>query len=403
MNSYQYIIVFLCLISLVALIIYILRIKPSHKAGVKDLYSEGLDMMINGMQRSAYQNFKKIVELDSENVKAYLRLGQVLRESGNPQKALKIHTGLTIRQNLTSYDLLELHKNISLDYFALGRIDRAIEETLIILKMDKKNTWAISKLITFYMKLNQWDEATKYLEKFQKLNNQSDTHKLGLFLIQEGRVLQNNNQFDLARNKFEKALEVYPDLSAAYFFIAETFSKESEQSFQKTENIDDKNSDEYKKHLNQALERLSKAIPMWIKYSSSNPGQSWMVIHLLKDALFVLDRYDELEHILKDIIKQDNNNSEVVATLADMYAHKGDLKNALDIIDSNIDKDSNSLIIKLIRLKLQTLDGSQNISKGLDDIIHFLVTDEGYHIYKNAPPDKDIVWVYENSNDEVKS
>ena len=41
-----------------------------------------------------------------------------------------------------------------------------------------------------------------------------------------------------ARNKFEKALEVYPDLSAAYFFIAETFSKESEQSFQKTENID---------------------------------------------------------------------------------------------------------------------------------------------------------------------
>ena len=59
MNSYQYIIVFLCLISLVALIIYILRIKPSHKAGVKDLYSEGLDMMINGMQRSAYQNFKK--------------------------------------------------------------------------------------------------------------------------------------------------------------------------------------------------------------------------------------------------------------------------------------------------------------------------------------------------------
>ena len=164
MNSYQYIIVFLCLISLVALIIYILRIKPSHKAGVKDLYSEGLDMMINGMQRSAYQNFKKIVELDSENVKAYLRLGQVLRESGNQQKALKIHTGLTIRQNLTSYDLLELHKNISLDYFALGRIDRAIEETLIILKMDKKHTWAISKLITFYMKLNQWDEATKYLE-----------------------------------------------------------------------------------------------------------------------------------------------------------------------------------------------------------------------------------------------
>ena len=195
---------------------------------------------------------------------------------------------------------------------------------------------------------------------------------------------------------------VHPDLSASYFFIAETFSKESEEYFQEAEKNDDRNSDEYKKYLNKALESLSKAIPMWIKYANSNPKQSWMVIHLLKDALFALDRYNELEQILKNIIQKDNNNSEVVATLADMYAHKGDLKNAMDIVDSGIKNDSNSLIIKLIRLKLLTLNGEQNISKGLDDIIHFLVTDEGYHKYKNTPPDKDIVWVYEN-NHELQS
>ena len=40
---------------------------------------------------------------------------------------------------------------------------------------------------------------------------------------------------------------------------------------------------------------------MWIKYANSNPQQSWMVIHLIKDALFALDRYDELEEILKEI------------------------------------------------------------------------------------------------------
>ena len=176
------------------------------------------------------------------------------------------------------------------------------------------------------------------------------------------------------------------------------FSKESDTYFQKTQNIDDKNSDEYKKYLDRALETLSKAIPMWVKYSKSKPNQSWMVIHLLKDALFALNRYDELEHILKEIIELDSNNSEVIATLADMYAHKGDLKNAIDIVDSGVNKDSNSLIIKLIRLKLLTLNGEQNISKGLDDIIHFLVTDEGYHKYKNTPPDKDIVWVYENGH-----
>ena len=42
-------------------------------------------------RRRKTNNFKKIVEMDSENIKAYLKLGQVLRESGNVQKALKIH------------------------------------------------------------------------------------------------------------------------------------------------------------------------------------------------------------------------------------------------------------------------------------------------------------------------
>ena len=398
MDYYSYIVVALCLVALATLLFYIFKLKPNNKRDIKDLYSEGLDMMINGLQRSAYNNFKKIVELDSENIKAYLRLGQVLREGGNGPQALKIHKSLTIRQNLTSYDLLELHKNIALDYFSVNKIDDAIEETLKILKLDKKNLWAISKLMEFHMSINRWDKACNYLEQYQRLNNHSDPYKLSLFIIQEGRTFQNKGEFKLARNKFEKALKIYPDLAASYYFLAETYSKESEQHFQKTKMIDDKESDEYKKHLDKALETLSKAIPMWIKYSKTKPKQSWMVIHLLKDALFALNRYDELEHILKEIIDMDTNNSEVIATLADMYAHKGDLKNALDIVESSISKDSNSLIIKLIRLKLLTLNGEQNISKKLDDIIYFLVTDEGYHKYKNTPPDQDIVWIYENGH-----
>ena len=74
---YNYIIVFLCIASLTGLFFYILKLKPNKKTDIKELYSQGLDMMINGLQRSAYNNFKKIVELDSENIKAYLKLGQV--------------------------------------------------------------------------------------------------------------------------------------------------------------------------------------------------------------------------------------------------------------------------------------------------------------------------------------
>tara|TARA_B100002051_G_scaffold84607_1_gene80807 strand:- start:106 stop:1311 length:1206 start_codon:yes stop_codon:yes gene_type:complete len=395
----SYLIVILCFCAIGFLFFYIFRLKPSRKTGTKELYSEGLDMMINGMQRSAYNNFKKIVDMDTNNIKAYLRLGQVLRESGNATNALKIHKGLTIRQNLLFYDKLELYKNISLDYFDLGEMDKAIEQASKILKLDTKNSWAISQQIIYHIKLNNWEKATEYLETFQRVNKVSNPHKLGLFVIQQGRILLNENNFNAARRKFEKALAIDTTLIAAYYFIAESHSKESDKYFNRAEKIDDKNSEEYKKLFDQALVSLSNAIPMWIKYSKTKPKQSWMVIHLLKDALFALDRYDELEYILKEIMDQDENNSEVVATLADMYAHKGDLDNALDIVNTSVHKDSNSLIIKLIKLKLLSLNGEFNVSKGLDDIIHFLVTDEGYHKYKNTPPDKDIVWIYENSDE----
>ena len=98
-------------------------------------------------------------------------------------------------------------------------------------------------------------------------------------------------------------------------------------------------------------------------------------------------------------MKKDTYQTTLTEASAAGYAHKGDLDNALDIVNTSVHKDSNSLIIKLIKLKLLSLNGEFNVSKGLDDIIHFLVTDEGYHKYKNTPPDKDIVWIYENSDE----
>ena len=70
------------------------------------------------------------------------------------------------------------------------------------------------------------------------------------------------------------------------------------------------------------------------------------------------------------------------------------------LIDSAIEQAPNSLIVKLIKMKHQAKKESSgnDYIHGLDDIIHFLVTDEDYHKYKNTPPDEDIVWIYENSN-----
>ena len=386
--------------------VYVLNFKPRRKSKVKDLYAEGLDLLITGRRKSAYKNFKDIIQKDSDNIKAYLRLGQVLREGGNPVQALKIHRGLMHRRNLTHYEQIELHKNLALDYYSSGNLDAAIQELLSLLKIEKNNEWAVTQLTAFYREKQDWAKAGEYFEKYQKLTNKEDAHKLALYKIQEGRIHIKNKKFEDARKTFEDALNI-SDIAVAYYFIGNSFSGESEEEYQKSVEKDSANnpaSDEKTDYMEKAKELLGKAIPIWIRYAELNPEQAWMVIHLLKDGLFALDRYPEIENILKQILKNDSDNIEVIASLSEIYSHRGENTEAIELIESALEQDPTSIIVKLIKMKLQAKKerSGNEFSRSLDDIIHFLVTDERFQIYKNTATDPDILWLYETSNEKEK-
>ena len=142
---------------------------------------------------------------------------------------------------------------------------------------------------------------------------------------------------------------------------------------------------------------------MWINYAKLKPESSWMVIHLLKDALFALNRYNEIETILKEILDKDSDNVDVIASLADYYDHLGDSSSALEIIDRGLKKDDSSLLVRLIRLKLISSNNNSNqdnVKKELDVLIKSLVEDSDYQIYKNTSTDSDALWLYSMSNEK---
>ena len=163
--------------------------KPNHSASIKDLYAEGLDMLIMGKRKKAYKNFKLIIEKDSNNIKSYLYLGQVVRDGGNPQKALDIHQPLLYRKDLNNYDKVELYKNISLDYYRMEKIEQSIKFAKKILTIEKFNDWSINHLIRMYKNLNDWANAIEYLKILFEMTGNRNYKKLALYKLQEGRVL----------------------------------------------------------------------------------------------------------------------------------------------------------------------------------------------------------------------
>lgn len=387
----------------VAIFIYIFNYSTNNRSRSKNLYADGLDLLIAGKRKAAYQNFKKIIDQDSDNIKAYLRLGQVIREGGNASQALKIHKSLLSRKGLDYFDQIELHKNLALDYLNLNNFLATELELNEIHKIDKSNEWALSQLVAVAKKRKEWAKASDYLIKYEKLTGKSDSRKLALYKIQEGRVLIKEKQFSEARKVFEKALNINSDVAISYYFIGNTYSSESEEEYQSLIKKHGKSFSE-KQNLNemeQVKELLAKAIPMWIRYAELKPEQAWMVIHLLKDSLFALDRYPEMEVVLKQILKKDSDNIEVIASLSEIYSHCGQESEAMELIDSAIEQDPKSLIVKLIKLKHQSKKQTEGnaLARSLDSIIHFLVTDERFQLYKNTSRDADIIWLYESSGE----
>ena len=399
----------LILIPIIGIGIYFLyyrKLKPHKVNNIREMYAEGLDMLVSGKRISAYKNFKNIIDEDSNNIKAYLRLGQILRESGNPMKALKIHNSLLLRKKMTTYEMIELHKNIALNYYSLENLDKSILEAEKILKIEKDNEWAIHHLISLYKKNNDWMKATEYLKSYFNVVGKRDNHKLALYKIQNARIEIDNNNFDKARDILERALSLEDNLAIAYYYLGKTYSKESSLIYDKAveleknglNSITDK--DNYNQYILDAKEKLSKAIPMWIHYLEINPQQSWFVIPLLKDALFSLDRYSELEDIFYKLSEKFPDSIEILAALADYYSNKGNLDKAIDIIEKALSQNKNSILVKLIKFKLNIQKNSQNVSlNDIDDIISFILKDTAYQMINDQTLNSDIKWLFNNDED----
>ena len=383
------IVIILVILSFIAFINF--DYSSKYKKTEKDLYYEALDLLLNGKLKEAYATLLSLIKNDTSNIKAYLKLGQVLREIGNPERALKIHRSLLIRKDLTTYENIELLKNITLDYKHLKKIEDSIVQCLNILKIEKKNEWALLELIDLYKSVDDWNSSQKYLEIYQKMTGNLDSRILGLYLIKQGQIEFDKKDFIRARSLFEEGLNMHNELGICYKLIGDTYSEESEIEYQRS------TEEAVGEAIDKAKELLSKALPMWVKYAQHKPRQSGHVIHLIKDSLFALDRYSELEHILKDLIERDSDNISALIMLADYYSLQGENQKSVSLLDSLKGKEKESILAGMVRLRLR-FNISESITDEMKDEFNNLTNEMSKRNqgYSSTLKDEDLEWLSEN-------
>jgi len=319
----------------------VLWVIKRKSVSVNKIYSEALDAIIKGKNSQAIKLLKQVVTKDSENVGAYLHLGNLLRTI-NPQQASKIHQSLTIRPKLSKQISQEIHQSLALDYAEMQNYKRAKIEAEMVLKSNKKNVWANQFLLQMAEKLHDWESAARIATTLQKIIGKRDNRQLAEIHCKAGEDYFDNKELKKALTQFKKAAKIDPTFSKAYANIGNIYEEEK---------------------------KIKKALINWEKSLSAKEFGDSKVFKKLESALFELGKFNEAENIYNRILNNKPNESRALQKLTQLLKEKNDTEGALKLIDKTL-SDDDSIIGRLVKIKL--LLGQANsvdLSNQIDEVI----------------------------------
>ena len=298
------IIVVVAIIVIAIAMIWWLQSKESVSTDV--LYSDALNAILKGDNTVAVKLLKQVVSHDSDNVGAYLQLGNLLR-SVNPQQSAKIHQSLTVRPKLSKPVSKEIHQALALDYAELSDYKRAKIEADMVLKYDKNNLWAHQFLLQIAEKQRDWEQASGLASKVQKLTGNRDIRQLAEIQLQAG-----NDQLDKADSKkalqhFQNAIKLDSLFCKPYLYIGNIYEGEN---------------------------NLKKAIINWEKYLINEQNGDAQIYKKIESALFDLGKFSEIEQFYHRILAEKPNDKNAIVKLSSLLKDKGDIEEAIKLVDN---------------------------------------------------------------------
>lgn len=298
-------------ISIVVFVIISLFHKRKPRNQHADAYIQGLNALIDGDKQSALEHLKLAALQRPDNVVAYLRIGDILRESGKFLGAIKIHKQLDVRNGLNKTEKVQINQALINDYLAAGNYEKALESALKLQTLDKRDLWTLEKLLECYENLNQWENAFILKQKIIKLTGEKDPKVLALFKVRQTAVYLEEDQEKEARACFKETLKQDEKCAPAYIQFAEYYIKNGRQG--------------------EALKLLKKFI---LKV----PNYAYLAFDRIQELLFETGHFREIETIFLEAHQKYPDNKNTTLALAHIYEKKGHLDDAIELYNQIIEK-----------------------------------------------------------------
>jgi lipopolysaccharide biosynthesis regulator YciM len=282
-------------------------------------YLIALKFMAEGENRLAVEKFKEAVRQNSSNIDAYIKLGTILRSEGLYKNAIRIHQDLTLRGDLEPEEVIEVKKNLILNYWYLKDYVKA-ELYLNQLKEDKSQIdWVTPYLVKILEKKEEWQQAIDVLNKSSLVREQKGKFKIAGLKVKQGQKHAENQEEKEARVLFKEAIKTDHECAHGYLQLGDSYLREG---------------------------RTDDAISAWTDLCKKVKDKAQFAFDRLEKAWFEKGQFSKIEDLYTSMLQDNEDNLPALIALSEIYRKKGEYDESLKLLQGAQKRDLDSYLIQ---------------------------------------------------------
>lgn len=169
-------------------------------------YVQGINFLVNEQPDKALEVFIRFVEVDSDTIETHVVLGNLFRQRGEVDRAIRIHQNLIARPNLDKIHRATALLELGRDYLKAGLLGRAegLFKEVIAIGIQKKE--AHQHLKELYEQERDWEKAIDNAVSLQKSMPLKQNGVIAHYYCELGGQAKQNQQLKIAEKMAKKAL-----------------------------------------------------------------------------------------------------------------------------------------------------------------------------------------------------
>jgi len=198
--------------------------KNNHRS--ERLLEEAENYLACGHVSKSVAAYEKILNTSPSHVRVLTQLGNIAREEGNVERALKLHL---IATEIAPENLNVLY-GLAEDYCIQATPKKEMEVLEKILEFNRRSPRALCRMREVYLKLEDWPSAVEVQRKLVALvkgreKKEKEKRMLGQYIYKSGVRYFNNDSFELAITEIKKSLRENAQCLSSHILLGDAYLK----------------------------------------------------------------------------------------------------------------------------------------------------------------------------------